>query len=72
MDLQGLEDIPPVTERYELGEIAAKVWRYDLKVAIVAQADIITGFFENVMVNRGARARVFPDFAEAEQWLMHG
>lgn len=70
VDLRKLDKIPPITELYELGEKAAQLWKYKLKVAIVTQPEAITGFFENVLVNRGAQSRVFPSFEEAEKWLL--
>jgi hypothetical protein len=69
LDISQMKRIPPVQERYELGEIAAKVWGHTLRVAIISKPSDISGFFENVAVNRGASVKVLPSLKEAEEWL---
>lgn len=69
LDITQMNRTPIVRDRFELGEYAAKIWGHQLKVAIVNKPSNITGFFENVAVNRGADIRVLPTLAQAEAWL---
>ncbi len=69
LDISQMKRIPPVMDRYELGEMAAKVWGHKIRIAIVAKPSEITGFFENVVVNRGAVLKVLPTIELAELWL---
>lgn len=69
-DITGVKQIPPVMDRYDLGEQAAKIWGHHLKIALVTRPKEITGFFENVAVNRGAVLKVTSTIKDAESWLM--
>jgi hypothetical protein len=59
----------PVMDRFTLGEDAARVWKHEIRVAIVYQASEIYKLFENVAVNRSAQVIVVPDMQSAMRWL---
>ena len=51
------------------GDDAALLQGMDVRVALVARADMIDPFFETVVYNRGGNVRVFQDESEARAWL---
>ena len=61
----------PMTRFYS-GEYLAKVFAYHLRAAAFALPTAIDKFGENTAVNRGALFRIFPDKAQAIEWLMQG
>lgn len=60
-------------ERFLLGERTLIFARYGLKVAFVDRPERIhpQKFGEVVARNRGVNVRIFPDFQEAEEWLLN-
>lgn len=56
-------------EKFEMGEYAARLWGFRLKVALIYRAGENTGMFENVAVNRGGNIRVVSSMQEAIEWL---
>jgi hypothetical protein len=68
-DLRGVEQDVPGYDRFILGEYYAKEIRYKLKMAVVGPPERITGFFEDVAVNRGGNVRIFSDEQSALRWL---
>jgi SpoIIAA-like len=68
-DLRGVEQDVPGYDRFILCEYYAKEIRYTLKTAVVGPPERITGFFEDVAVNRGGNVRVFSDEQSALRWL---
>lgn len=63
---------PPKGEmtRFYTGVHMAELWRYPLRVALIAPAEKYNRFAENVAVNRGANIKVFTDEQEAMNWLL--
>ncbi len=59
------------TERHELGKIMGEVWEPNVPVAVLRPAEVAdeSRFWQLVTQNRGIRARVFTDRAQAENWL---
>lgn len=62
----------PDWERFFLGKETAAVLGASVQLAVVAPAEKINYFWENVAVNRGARVGVFPNRLEAQAWLLRG
>jgi hypothetical protein len=54
---------------FRAGEDAVELTRRGLRIALVARADMIDSFFENVVVNRGGRLRIFKNMASARRWV---
>jgi len=71
IDLTEVKGKLPGSDAFELGELAAKIWGYNLKIAIIYRPADITGMFENVAVNRGGNVRVISTVEEGEKWLLH-
>jgi hypothetical protein len=54
---------------FRAGVDAAALNQMDLYMAFVAREDMINPFFVDVMINRGARTRVFTDLESARSWI---
>ena len=54
---------------FRAGVDAASVTRQGLRIAIVAREEIIDSFFQDVVVNRGARVEVFTAMQDAVAWV---
>lgn len=70
VDITDVAGNPPGVDRLDLGKYAAKVWEHRIRVAVVARAEVIDKFFENVAVNRAVRVVVVPDVRMAQAWLL--
>lgn len=66
-----LDLMPPKDnyDRYLTGVDVAEIWGGKLKVVALAKPEYISGFVENVAVNRGAKFAVFSNMIQAETWL---
>ncbi len=69
MDIRGVRGHISIVDRYELGKEIAKVIGPKIKVAAVAQMNLINYLMENSAVNRGAKIRVFTEIKKALEWL---
>jgi hypothetical protein len=59
-------------ERFESGAELARTADRRMRMAVVAQPELIDYIFENVARNRGASVAVFGNEAAALQWLLSG
>jgi hypothetical protein len=64
-----LEGPISIWDRYQLGEEYIRVIGTQIKVALVANRDLIDLTIENVVVNRRGRFKVFHDMESALKWL---
>ncbi|MBI3150899.1 MAG: hypothetical protein HYZ21_02095 [Chloroflexi bacterium] len=69
VDLREIRGHISIVDRYELGKEIAKVIGPKIKVAAVAQMNLINYLMENSAVNRGAKIRVFTEIKKALEWL---
>jgi hypothetical protein len=69
LDLTAMTDPIPPLHRFLIGKLAARIWRRQLKVAVLAKPEEITRLFENVAVNAGANVLVFGEPEAAREWL---
>lgn len=60
---------PSIVDRYTLGNEIARVWKYKIQGAGIAQRDTINYVMENVAVNRGANVKAFTARQDALKWL---
>jgi len=72
IDVTAMTDPVPPLHRFLLGKRAARTWRRRIKVAILAQPERITRFFEHTAVDEGGVVRVFDDPDAAHAWLLTG
>ena len=72
IDVTAMTDPVPPLHRFLLGKHAARVWGRRVKVAILAQSERITRFFEHVAVEQGGNVRVFAEREAAHAWLRTG
>ena len=56
-------------ELLRAGTDAARLARFDLRIAVIARRDMLDSLFEDVAVNRGGNVRVFTDSDIARAWL---
>jgi hypothetical protein len=70
LDITKKEGVIPTMDRFDLGELIAKLFPYKIKFAVIAQKDQIDKFSETVAFNRGARLMIFSDKTEALEWLL--
>ena len=54
---------------FRAGVDAASLNEYGLRVALIARADMISSFFDDVTHNRAAQVQVFTDLESAQTWL---
>lgn len=54
---------------FRVGVDAAAMNSFGLRVALLARADMIDSFFDDVTHNRGAPVKVFTDLADASSWV---
>jgi len=60
-------------DRYSVGEYSTKQIAEEIKTALIGNAEHILpddNFLENVVTNRGVKAKVFIDIEEATKWLL--
>lgn len=69
IDGLSLEGPISIWDRYQVGEEYARVIGTKIKVALVAQRDLIDLTMENVVVNRSGNFKVFHDMESALKWL---
>jgi hypothetical protein len=69
VDLRQLSPPPVEMDRFWAGEHAARHWRL-IKVAVLAQPELINHFAETVAANRGVYLQVFSDKKAAIEWLV--
>jgi hypothetical protein len=69
-DVTGMSDPMGAFEKFEAGVELARGADPRLKMAVVAQVEVIDYIFENVARNRGVSVAVFRDEAAALQWLL--
>lgn len=69
IDLRDIHGPISILDRYELGKEIARVIGPKIKVAVVAQMNLINYLMENSAVNRGAKIRVFTEIKKALEWL---
>jgi len=70
--LVDLREVPgpiPEMERFFAGERVATVLKHRIRLAVIARAEYINHFGENVAVNRGARMAVMSSEEHARAWL---
>ena len=70
VDIRQVAGDIPFIDRYDLGVHCAGVLRSLHGLAVVCRAELITGLFENVTVNRGLNASVQADADAALAWLL--
>ena len=73
--LVDMREVPgpiPEMEKFFAGERIAAVLKHRIRLAVVARAEYITHFGENVAVNRGARMAVTSSEEHALAWLETG
>jgi hypothetical protein len=68
-DLRQGEGEVKIIDRFELGVIAADIFRGMDQVAIVFRPDETNLFAETVAVNRGLPSKITHDMDEARRWL---
>jgi len=72
INLSGIKLNPTFSERYQAGERAVVFAEYRIKLAVVAEPEMMDPgrLGEMVARNRGVDVRVFSDLASAEKWLL--
>lgn len=68
VDLRKTNGTPNLSQRYQLGVLAADVLR-GLKIAVVYRPDENNQFAESVATNRGLSAIIADNMEEAKRWL---
>jgi hypothetical protein len=56
-------------ELFRAGVDAAALNQYGLYLAFVTRRELISSFFTDVMLNRGAQAGIFTDMESAQSWI---
>ncbi len=69
VDLSALEGVYSEWDRFQAGTIVSDIWGVSVRAAIVYPQEGVSGFFENVAVNRGAQVRVMNNEQDALAWL---
>ena len=69
IDIFAFEGPISIWDRYQIGEEYIRVIGSKIKVAVVARRDLIDLTMENVVVNRGGRAKAFQEIEPALKWL---
>ena len=69
IDMLAFEGPISIWDRYQIGEEYIRVIGSKIKVAVVARRDLIDLTMENVVVNRGGRAKAFQEIEPALKWL---
>jgi hypothetical protein len=69
IDLRNMEGDPSILDRYRLGIEIANVWKWSIKVAVIARAEVVNHMSENTAVNRGARMLTTSNESQAMEWL---
>lgn len=69
-DISNMTGTVGMMDRFEFGVKGAAMFRKGYKIALVYRAEEITGFAENVSVNRGLKARIFSKMEAAMEWLL--
>jgi hypothetical protein len=54
---------------FRAGVDAAALNEFGLRVALIARADMLSAFFDDVTHNRAAQVRVFTDLESAQTWV---
>jgi hypothetical protein len=67
-DLRKTRGILSLSQRYQLGVLAADILR-GLKIVVVYHTDENNPFAESVATNRGLSAMITDDLEEAKRWL---
>jgi hypothetical protein len=67
-DLRKTKDALNLSQRYQLGVLAADILR-GFKIAVVYHTDENNQFAESVATNRGLPAIITDDMEEAKRWL---
>jgi len=70
VDITKKDGVIPTMDRFDLGELIAKLFSFKIKFAVIVKKDQMNKFSETVAVNRGANLYVFSDQKEALEWLL--
>jgi hypothetical protein len=69
LDVTEVSGTIPVMDLYQLGEECSRVWKSELRIALVSPAGGINKFFEDVAWNRGVQVSVVSNQASAIEWV---
>jgi hypothetical protein len=69
VDARALQVDFNTAELFRVGVDAAALNDFRLRVALVARADMLSSFFDDVTYNRAAPVHVFTDLKEARDWI---
>ena len=72
IDLRAVRTTLSIFDRYKAGIYVASIIGPRIKMAVVAQAALITRVAETVAVNRYGKLKMFSDIEEARRWLEVG
>jgi len=69
MDIRGVTGKISTWDRFKLAQYLLNNYGRNMRVVVVYRPEDVNRFFEDVVVNRGGKFRIFTDLASACKWL---